>query len=74
MMEMDARVVSIISGSQYADKKQRIALKVGDATYGFDELRIPNDGYCRVDDTFHITIIPTGGLIDAASQHGKNEK
>jgi hypothetical protein len=66
MIELDGKVVSVISGSENHDGRRRVTVKVADADFAFNELRIPNCEL-QVDDIVRVEISsarkPTSFLI-----------
>ena len=57
-MTLKGKVISIISGDEFIDGKQRVAIKFPNAQIFFDVIRVPNNGNLTLDQevTFEATL------------------
>ena len=57
-MTLTGKVISIISGEEFIDHKQRVAIKFQNAQIFFDVIRVPNNGNLTLDQevTFEATL------------------
>jgi hypothetical protein len=57
-MTLKGKVISIISGEEFIDGKQRVAIKFQNAQTFFDVIRVPNNGNLTLDQevTFEATL------------------
>lgn len=57
-MKLLGKVTKVLSGSEYTDRRQRVEIKVKDAPWGTNELRVPNEQGLQIDQAVTVSIEP----------------
>lgn len=56
-MRLQGKVTQLESGSEYTDKQPRIKIKFESGTLGYNEIKIPNVGGYKLDDTVLFAVL-----------------